>query len=61
MQALSIFVIELQTAKRSLLKNFESPDDCRPDPEPNEEARGCEEWRSPALIRGSRVRCPIYL
>jgi hypothetical protein len=40
MQPLSIFVIELQTAKRGLLKNFESPDDCRPDPEPTRRLGG---------------------
>jgi hypothetical protein len=30
MQSLPIFIVELQTAKRELLKNFELPDDSRP-------------------------------
>jgi hypothetical protein len=43
MQSLPIFIVELQTAKRELLKNFELPDDFGSHRNATQGAQGCEE------------------
>ena len=56
MQSLPIFIIELQTAKRELLKNFESPDESRPQQNATQRRRVVKNSQSLTLNTGSDIR-----
>lgn len=49
MQSLPIFIVEFQTAKRELLKNFELPDDSRPHQNETQRRRGVKNGQSLTL------------
>jgi hypothetical protein len=61
MQSLPIFIIELQTAKRELLKNFESPDDSRPQQNATQGPRVVKNGRPLTLNTGSDIRFDVVL
>jgi hypothetical protein len=61
MQSLPIFIIELQAAKRELLKNFELPDDSRPYQNATQRRRVVKMGRSSTLNPGGDVRFGVVL
>jgi hypothetical protein len=61
MQSLPIFIIELQTAKRELLKNFESPDESRPQQNATQRRRVVKNSQSLTLNTGSDIRFDLIL
>jgi hypothetical protein len=61
MQSLPIFIIELQTAKRELLKNFELPDESRPQQNATQRRRVVKNSRSLTLNTGSDIRLDLML
>jgi hypothetical protein len=56
MQSLPIFIVELQTAKRELLKNFELPDDSESHRNATQGRRVVKNSRSLTLNPGGDVR-----
>jgi hypothetical protein len=61
MQTLSIFIVELQTAKRALLNNFELPDGGRRDQNATQRCRIVKNSRSLALKRAGALRFDVVL
>jgi hypothetical protein len=61
MQSLPIFIIELQTAKRELLKNFESADESRPQQNATQRRRVVKNNQSLTLNTGSDIRFDLIL
>jgi hypothetical protein len=61
MQSLPIFIVELQTAKRELLKNFELPDDSRPHQNATQRRKVVKDGRSLALNPGGDIRFDVVL
>jgi hypothetical protein len=61
MQSLPIFIVELRTAKRELLKNFELPDDSRPHQNATQRRKGVKDGRSFALNPGGDIRFDVVL
>ena len=61
MQSLPIFIVELQTAKRELLKNFESPDESRPQQNATQRRRVVKNSQSLTLNTGSDIRFDLIL
>ena len=61
MQSLPIFIFELQTAKRELLKTFELPDDSRPHQNATQRRRVVKNRRSLTLNPGGDIRFDVVL
>jgi hypothetical protein len=61
MQTLPVFIVELQTAKRELLKNFEAPDDSRLRQNATQRRRVVKKGRSLTLKRGGDSRVDVVL
>jgi hypothetical protein len=61
MQSLPIFIVELQTAKRELLKNFELPDDSRPHQNATQRRRVVKNGRSLTPSPGGDIRFNVML
>jgi len=61
MQSLPIFIVELQTAKRALLKNFELLDDSRPHQNATQRRRVVKIGRSLTLNPGGDIRFDVVL
>jgi hypothetical protein len=61
MQSLPIFIVELQAAKRALLRNFELLDDSRPYQNATQRRRAVKIGRSSTLNPGGDIRFGIGL
>jgi hypothetical protein len=61
MQSLSIFVLELQTAKRALLSNFELPDGGRRDQNATQGCRIVKNGRALTPNRAGALRFEVVL
>jgi hypothetical protein len=61
MQSLPIFIVELQAAKRALLKNFELLDDSRPYQNATQRRRALKIGRSSTLNPGGDIRFGVVL
>jgi hypothetical protein len=59
MQSLSILIVESQTAKRRLLRMFDSLDDCGSQLERNGVVQGCEKRRLFQSIRRGAIRFEV--
>jgi hypothetical protein len=61
MQSLPVFIVELQAAKRELLKNFELPDDSRDHQNATQRRRVVKNGRSLTLSSGGDIRFDAVL
>jgi hypothetical protein len=61
MQSLPIFIVELQTAKRELLRNFELPDDSRSQQKATEKRGVVKNGRTLTLSPGGDIRFDVVL
>ena len=59
MQSLSILIVESQTAKRRLLRMFDSLDDCGSQLERNGVVQGCENGSSFSQNRRGAIRLEV--